>query len=116
MKKYLALGDSYTIGESVALEDNFPNQLSRILNQSAEHFEAPSIIAKTGWTSDELMNAIAMAKPSFDHDLVTLLVGVNNQYRWIPITGNFIAYFVKPFYLQVLIHRKWSFCLYPTGA
>ena len=85
MKKYLALGDSYTIGESVAMEDNFPNQLCRILNQSAEHFEAPSIIAKTGWTSDELMNAIAKAKPSFDHDLVTLLVGVNNQYRSLPM-------------------------------
>lgn len=85
MKKYLALGDSYTIGELVAAEDNFPNQFCRIINEHGEHFDTPTIIAQTGWTSDELMNAIAVAKPSFDHDLVSLLVGVNNQYRSLNI-------------------------------
>ncbi len=81
MKKYLALGDSYTIGESVDTKQNFPHQLCNILNTGNELFDKPTIIAKTGWTTDELASAIAIEKPAFDHDLVTLLIGVNNQYR-----------------------------------
>lgn len=74
--RYLALGDSYTIGESVPEEDRFPNQLARELG-----WPAPQIIARTGWTTDELDAAIDAADPQGPFDLVTLLVGVNNQYR-----------------------------------
>ena len=75
-KRYLALGDSYTIGESVPEADRFPNQLARELG-----IPAPEIIAKTGWTTDELNAAIDAAHPQGPFDLVTLLIGVNNQYR-----------------------------------
>lgn len=75
-KRYLALGDSYTIGESVPESERFPNQLARELG-----IPAPQIIAKTGWTTDELNAAIDAANPQGPFDLVTLLIGVNNQYR-----------------------------------
>lgn len=74
--RYLALGDSYTIGESVAEEGRFPNQLARELG-----IGAPRIIAKTGWTTDELNAAIDDGNVAGPYDLVTLLIGVNNQYR-----------------------------------
>jgi lysophospholipase L1-like esterase len=74
--RYLALGDSYTIGESVPSSENFPHQLARALNLGE-----PQIIAKTGWTTDELNAAIDAANPQGPYDLVTLLIGVNNQYR-----------------------------------
>jgi lysophospholipase L1-like esterase len=74
--RYLALGDSYTIGESVAPADRFPHQLARELNLGD-----PQIIARTGWTTDELNDAIDAANPQGPFDLVTLLIGVNNQYR-----------------------------------
>jgi lysophospholipase L1-like esterase len=74
--RYLALGDSYTIGESVPEEGRFPNQLARELG-----IAPPQIIAKTGWTTDELNAAIDAANVSGTFDLVTLLIGVNNQYR-----------------------------------
>lgn len=74
--RYLALGDSYTIGESVPADQNFPSQLARELG-----IPAPQIIAKTGWTTDELNAAIGAANPQGPFDLVTLLIGVNNQYR-----------------------------------
>jgi lysophospholipase L1-like esterase len=80
---YLALGDSYTIGEGVEAGDRYPNQLVSRLNQSGTlHFAAPQIIAKTGWTVDELQTGIeAITLKSEGYDLVTLLIGVNNQYR-----------------------------------
>jgi lysophospholipase L1-like esterase len=74
--RYLALGDSYTIGESVPATDRFPVQLARELGLGE-----PQIIAKTGWTTDELNAAIDAASPHGPYDLVTLLIGVNNQYR-----------------------------------
>lgn len=74
--RYLALGDSYTIGESVAVADRYPVQLARELKLGE-----PEIIAKTGWTTDELNAAIDKADPHGPYDLVTLLIGVNNQYR-----------------------------------
>jgi lysophospholipase L1-like esterase len=74
--RYLALGDSYTIGESVAPEERFPVQLARELNLGE-----PRIIAKTGWTTDELNAAIDAANVTGTYELVTLLIGVNNQYR-----------------------------------
>ena len=74
--RYLALGDSYTIGESVAPAERFPHQLARELG-----IGEPLIIAKTGWTTDELNAAIDAADPEGPYRLVTLLIGVNNQYR-----------------------------------
>ena len=80
----LCLGDSYTIGESVSEEERFPNQAIQVLGKDNIPFSAPYIIAKTGWTSDELMHAISEAEPQIKgnvFDCVTLLIGVNNQYR-----------------------------------
>ena len=74
--RFLALGDSYTIGESVAPADRWPNGLARALR-----IPEPQIIAKTGWTTDELSAAIDAADPKGPFDLVTMLIGVNNQYR-----------------------------------
>lgn len=74
--RYLALGDSYTIGESVPANERFPVVLAKTLKLGE-----PEIIAKTGWTTDELNAAIDAASPQGPYDLVTLLIGVNNQYR-----------------------------------
>jgi hypothetical protein len=78
---YLALGDSYTIGESVLPADNFPAQTVKILKEKGFEFHAPEIIAKTGWTTDELQQAIDQHTFLPVYDFVTLLIGVNNQYR-----------------------------------
>jgi len=78
---YLALGDSYTIGESVPLESNFPYQLSARLNSNGLHVGKPHIIAVTGWTTSELQAAIEAESLKQKFGLVTLLIGVNNQYR-----------------------------------
>lgn len=80
-KTYLALGDSYTIGEQVLLKDSFPYQLVQLLRQKSLAFAAPEIIAKTGWTTDELLAGIDALELLPGYDLVTLLIGVNNQYR-----------------------------------
>lgn len=77
----LCLGDSYTIGESVAESERFPDQTVKLLAKHGVHFSSPHIIAKTGWTTDELRQAIAEAKVTGTFDAVTLLIGVNNQYR-----------------------------------
>lgn len=79
--KYLALGDSYTIGEKVEEKDNFPNKTITLLNQSGKRFEEATIIAKTGWTTDELQEKLAQVRLAIPFDIVTLLIGVNNQYR-----------------------------------
>jgi lysophospholipase L1-like esterase len=81
----LALGDSYTIGESVAAGERWPVQLAASLRAGGQPVAEPRLIARTGWTTDELAQAIAAAKPASDHDLVTLLIGVNDQYRGRPI-------------------------------
>ncbi|MER3498539.1 MAG: lysophospholipase [Chitinophagaceae bacterium] len=80
-RSYLALGDSYTIGEAVESNKNFPHQLVEILKQKGFDFAEPEIIAKTGWTTDELQVAILKHELHPPYDLVTLLIGVNNQYR-----------------------------------
>ncbi|MBK7762317.1 MAG: SGNH/GDSL hydrolase family protein [Bacteroidetes bacterium] len=79
--KYLALGDSYTIGEQVDFIDNFPNQLVKLLQEAGIQIQLNQLIAVTGWTTDELAASIAKEKPECNYDLVTLLIGVNNQYR-----------------------------------
>lgn len=81
MTRYLALGDSYTIGESVAESERFPVQLVARLKKDGTDLGAPWIIARTGWTTDELDAAITAAGPTGPYELVTLLIGVNNQYR-----------------------------------
>ncbi|HET8804392.1 MAG TPA: SGNH/GDSL hydrolase family protein [Aequorivita sp.] len=79
--KYLALGDSYTIGESVCRDCNYPKQFTDSFNQTSNEKTSVKIIAKTGWTTTDLLSAIASEKPSKEYDLVTLLIGVNNQYQ-----------------------------------
>ena len=81
MISYLALGDSYTIGESVPADQNFPNQLAEMLRKKGIEVKGLDIVAKTGWTTDELMKAIPAANLKPKYDYVTLLIGVNNQYR-----------------------------------
>lgn len=78
---YLALGDSYTIGEAVPAAGRWPAQLVRQLRARGVAIDEPQIVAVTGWTTDELsagMDAATLAPP---YGLVTLLIGVNNQYR-----------------------------------
>jgi lysophospholipase L1-like esterase len=80
-KSFLALGDSYTIGESVPIYENFPYQTVQRLRQMGVQVQAPEIVAKTGWTTDELMNGISKTQLLKQYDCVSLLIGVNNQYR-----------------------------------
>jgi lysophospholipase L1-like esterase len=82
-KKYLALGDSYTIGEQVPVYENFPYQTIQLLRRQFPEmiFHAAEIVAKTGWTTDELLEGIANTRLNQHYDFVSLLIGVNNQYR-----------------------------------
>ncbi len=80
----LALGDSYTIGESVEPEERWPVQLVERLHKVGIQFDNPMVIATTGWTTDELAAGIEVAKPRGVYDLVTLMIGVNNQFRGRP--------------------------------
>lgn len=79
--RFLALGDSYTIGEGVAEPERWPNQLAALLRSHDADVAPPEIIAITGWTTDELAAAIRAARPTGPYALVSLLIGVNNQYR-----------------------------------
>lgn len=78
---YLALGDSYTIGESVPESGRWPVQLAAALGERGPAVAPPRIIAATGWTTDELAAAMDAAEPLGTFDRVSLLIGVNNQYR-----------------------------------
>lgn len=82
---YLALGDSYTIGESVPLHEGFPYQVVQLLRKKGIHFHAPEVVAKTGWTSFELADHILHTQLNEQYDFVSLLIGVNNQYRGLPV-------------------------------
>ena len=94
--RFLALGDSYTIGESVTSFERWPNRLKTKLEDSLNIKVNTQIIAQTGWTTDELMAGINTASLPDTFDLVSLLIGVNNQYRGRPVTS-FI-----PEYIQLL--------------
>lgn len=83
---YLALGDSYTIGESVPLHEGFPYQVVQRLRKKGLHFHAPEVVAKTGWTSFELAEHILHTQLNEHYDFVSLLIGVNNQYRGLQIS------------------------------
>jgi len=79
--RFLALGDSYTIGEGVAEAERWPVRLAALLREGGLSVAEPEIIARTGWTTDELSDAIDLPRPEGPYELVTLLIGVNNQYR-----------------------------------
>lgn len=78
---FLALGDSYTVGEAVALHQSFPYQTVRLLREASHPVCAPEVVARTGWTTGELEAALAEHRFLSKYDFVTLLIGVNNQYR-----------------------------------
>lgn len=81
MLSYLALGDSYTIGEAVPKEESFPLQLAKALLKKGFTHAPPEVVATTGWTTDELAAAIRDRDLACVYSVVTLLIGVNNQYR-----------------------------------
>ncbi len=86
--RYLALGDSYTIGQSVCATCRFPVQLKDSIKKQLSPIDVISVqvIAQTGWTTSNLKSAIAAQNPGTNYDLVTLLIGVNNQYQNIPFS------------------------------
>jgi lysophospholipase L1-like esterase len=84
--RFLALGDSYTIGESVSEAERWPNQLAELIKSSPQFDETRgsievTVIARTGWTTDELWEGMQDVKIDPPYDVVSLLIGVNNQYR-----------------------------------
>lgn len=85
--RYLALGDSYSIGEGLAEAGRWPHQLAAALRSQGIAVADPQIIACTGWTTDELQAGIDAAQPPGVFDLVSLLIGVNDQYRGRPLQG-----------------------------
>jgi lysophospholipase L1-like esterase len=121
----LCLGDSYTIGEAVEEAERFPIQTVALLKERGIFFEKPVIIARTGWTTDELAAAIKEAGLKQKFDFVTLLIGVNNQYRGRD-TSNYRSEFrellstaidyagVKPSHVFVLSIPDWG--VTPFGA
>lgn len=83
--QYLALGDSYTIGEALPVVDSYPYQVVQLLRKEGLQMAAPEIIARTGWTTDELQTAMDNYTFLTNYQAVSLLIGVNNQYRGYPI-------------------------------
>ncbi len=92
MLRYLALGDSYTIGEGVDPAGRWPVQLAAGLRDAGIAIADPRIIATTGWTTGELAAAMDAAEPLGGWDFVSLLIGVNNQYRGCPLDEYEIAF------------------------
>lgn len=101
---YLALGDSYTIGESVSESERWPNQLQRQLTAKGVAIRTPEIIAKTGWRTDQLLAAVNEGTQFNKYKMVSLLIGVNNQYQKKPI-----AVFQKEF--NSLLDKSIELCL-----
>ena len=92
---YLALGDSYTIGEAVPQDQSYPYQLTNALNMQSFKVKAPTIIATTGWTTDDLIDAISKSSIHANtYDFVTLLIGVNDQYQGLS-EGNYKTKFAR---------------------
>jgi lysophospholipase L1-like esterase len=84
---YLALGDSYTIGESVAASERFPHLTAERLRAQNIPMTEPEYIATTGWTTQNLLTAINEANGLKTYDVVTLLIGVNDQYQGLDTAG-----------------------------
>lgn len=82
---YLALGDSYTIGESLPLHESFPYLATQLIRKQKISIQAPEIIAKTGWTSSELAEQLLKTELNAHYDFISLLIGVNNQYRHLSL-------------------------------
>jgi len=80
-KSFLALGDSYTIGQSVNIAERFPVQVAALLSRQGIPVSEPVIIATTGWTTGNLLSVLTSNPPAQTYDFVTLLIGVNNQYQ-----------------------------------
>ena len=100
---YLALGDSYTIGESVSADERYPSQVKKLLVENEKVVcEEPTVIAKTGWTTANLLQA--MGQPARNYDIVSLLIGVNNQFQ-----GRSEAEYAEQF--ELLLQR----CIRLTG-
>lgn len=79
--EFLALGDSYTIGHAVSINQRWPEQLTDSLSKTEVDISEANIIAQTGWTTQQLIRGIELEDPEGPYDLVSLLIGVNNQYR-----------------------------------
>ena len=84
-KTYLALGDSYTSGTSIAFPVNFPNQLADSIHALTGKTIAVKIVAQNAWRTDDLQRAIKRSDLDETYDLVSLLIGVNNQYQGLPL-------------------------------
>lgn len=100
---YLALGDSYTIGEAVEENERWPMLLAQKFKEHNVVFKTPNIIAKTGWRTDELLDAINQSDLEPGFDMVSLLIGVNNQYQ-----GKEIKYYEQDF--KILLNKALSLC------
>ena len=85
--RILALGDSYTIGESVAESGRWPVQFANLLRERGLTVEGPRIIARTGWTTTEMLQAVESEDLTPPYELVTLLIGVNDQFRGLSLEG-----------------------------
>lgn len=101
--RFLALGDSYTIGQGVLVEERWPNQFVEALNSKGIVTEKRTIIAQTGWRTDNLLDAINSEKPDSNYTLVSLLIGVNNQYQGMNIN-------VYPVEFRQLLERAIALC------
>lgn len=98
---YLALGDSYTIGEAVPIHESFPYITTQLLRKKKIAIHAPEMVAKTGWTSTELAEHLLHTQLNQQYDFVSLLIGVNNQYRNLSV-DNFLNDF--EFLVKKAIH------------
>lgn len=85
MTRYLALGDSYTVAEGIPASESFPAQLVQALRKRDVAIEAPKVVATTGWTTADLLTALKAQPPEPPYDLISLLIGVNNQYQGLPL-------------------------------
>lgn len=101
-KTYLALGDSYTIGESELLSESFPYQTVQLLRTKGLKITAPEIIAKTGWTTGELLKSVSETNFLKSYDFVSLLIGVNNQYRGLSVKNYKLEF-------KILLNRSIAF-------
>lgn len=109
---YIALGDSYTIGESLPSIESFPYQTVQKLRSKNMAVNAPEIIAKTGWTTRQLVDAVKQYRFLSKYDFVSLLAGVNNQYQGKPIIEfkNDFEYLLQ-FSLKLVDNLKSRVCI-----